>query len=1116
MKAFRLLLTAAFACISLACSHERDIRNIALHRAAYHSSAMDYNFTAQLLTDGIVEKEKPCFYEVLENGVRAAKHRRESVFQGRRAVHFKIREPHYELAILEHGLHRDVDAMRLNIAVKYMGERPSVPPRAEFYATKDGGGSWESVGALSLDLIPGKETVMSLSIGSDPARNGYKLVLDGDSVKEWVLLGWDFFNGAEQILPPDVGHFQSLWVAEDEGPQWVTLDLGAVSHLDHARLYWVNRPERGSFFVSDDGLKWRKAGSLGTHDNPSLKGRGRYVRLEMEPAGNGAPIALSELEIWGSNELQLPVSRWILARADQADNPSAWLPAKVPGTVLASYTDAGAVPDISYGNDQEFISDSYFNSDFIYRGNLPFEGADGRRVFLDFGGINWKADMSLNGTALGSIEGAFKRGRFDVTELVRKGDNEVEVLVRRPAHPGAVKGSTLKRIPPNGGVLGADNPTFHASIGWDWIPTVRGRNIGIWRDVRFSVAGDVTVSDPLVQAELDLPRADVSVEAFLENHSSEARKVLWEGNIGDCSFAVPVELGGGESRRVSHTLRMENPRLWWPNGFGEPFLYDACVKLSIDGQPSDSLAFKAGIRQMRYSMEGGRLTAWINGRRVSGLGGNWGFSELNLRFSPRDYDIAVWYHKLMNFNMIRNWVGQTGDEEFYDACDRHGIMVWQDFWLANPTDGPDPDDESLFMENAADYVRKIRRHPSVVLYCGRNEGMPPASLDASLGRLVADLHGDILYIPDSADGPVSGRGPYHRMKSSDYFNLPGQDRMHSERGLTDFPEYETVRRFIPEADQWPQDDMWGIHDFAFENAQNGAAFNAAVESRFGKAEGIKEFSALAQWVNYDGFRAVFEGRSTHRRGLLLWMSHNAWPSLNWAPYDYYFGQPAGFFGSRKGCEPLHIQYNAHTGRVEVVNWCAGSRSGLHASARQMDLHGKVLDSLAFSLDSADDSTFEGPAVKLPSGVSFLILELHGPNGLLSENFYVLGNPEDDFQALCELPDASVSREWTMQEDEDCYLLTARLHNTGDVPAMMLRLTLLNDKPVNSGPAPAGLSDSSLGNTPQDYRILPAEWSDNYFHLMPGQQKNVSVRVPKRYFDIPLKPYLELSGYNLKD
>ena len=1116
MKTTRLIaaILALASIVSCKSGKDGEYRNIALHRAAYHSSAIDYNYTAQLVTDGLVEEGQPVYYEVLENGAPAPKNRKESVFQSRRAVHYKVYEPHYELAIVEHGIHNDVDAMRLNLALKYKEGRPEQLPTAEIFATKDGGATWESVHKLTLDLVPRKETAMKFNIAPDAARNGYKLVLDSDAVQEWVVLEWDFYNKGEHIVPLGIEHFQSLWVAEDAGAQWITVDLGAMSRLDKAVLHWVNRPESGNFLVSKDGLKWRKAGTLGEEDEVALKGRGRYVKLEMNPAANGEPLVLSELEIMGANGLQLPESQWKLARASEADDPSAWLPATVPGTVLTSYTDAGAVPDITFGNDQEYISDSYFNADFLYRGTLLFEGAEGRKVYLDFGGINWKAEVSLNGVALGRIDGGFMRGRFDVTDIVRVGDNDVEVLIHRPDHPGAAKGSTIKRIPPNGGVLGADNPTFHASIGWDWIPTMRGRNIGIWRDVCFNTSGDVTVADPLVQTVLDLPNASVTVEALLTNHSSEPQKALWEGNIGESAFAVPVELEAGETRSVKHTLQIENPRLWWPNGMGEAYLYDACVKVSQDGVLSDALSFKAGIRQMTYSMEGGRLTAWINGRRVSGLGGNWGFSELNLRFTPRDYDIVVWYHKLLNFNMIRNWVGQTGDEEFYEACDRHGVMVWQDFWLANPSDGPDPDDEKLFMDNADDYVRKIRRHPSVVLYCGRNEGMPPATLDAALEKLVARLHGDIVYIPDSADGSVSGRGPYFRHPSSAYFNLWGQDRMHSERGVTDFPEIETIQRFIPEENQWPQNDMWGVHDFAFENAQNAAAFNEAVEKRFGEPDGIKSFSELAQWVNYDQFRAVFESRSLHRRGLLLWMSHNAWPSLNWAPYDYYYGQPAGFFGSKKGCEPIHIQYNALSGKVEVLNWWAGDLPGLKASAELLDVRGKCLNSFDFELDSADDSTFEGPAVELPAGVHFLSLKLCGADGLLSENFYVLGNPEDDFRELNDLPAAKVSCNWKMKEDEEFYVITAELKNKSEVPAMMLRLNLLNDKPVNSGPAPADLLNSTLGHTPQDYRILPADWSDNYFHLMPGQEKTVTIRVPKQYFDMPLKPTLKLSGFNL--
>lgn len=1119
MKSTRTAILAIAFLALVSCAQTEESRNIAFHRAAYHSSATDYYYTAQLVTDGIVEDGVPVYYEVLENGSPAPKYKKEAVFQHRRAVHYKVTDPHYELSILEHGIHQEVDAMRLNMALRYKADRPATLPTAEILATKDGGASWESVHKLDLDLIPRKETALSFGIEPDPARNGYRLILDGREVGEWVLLEWDFFKDGKRLDVVGNEEFHSFWVAEDAGTQWLTVDLGAVSTLERSVFHWSNRPAGGRILASKDGRKWHKLAVFGVEDELPLKGKGRYIKMEMEPASNGEPIAMGEWEIWGSNDLKAPESAWKLARASEADKPEAWIPAKVPGTVLVSYMDFGAVPDISYANDQEYISDSYFNSDFIYRGTLPFEGAEGRKVFLDFGGINWKAEVSLNGRALGRIDGAFTRARFDVTDIVRKGDNEVEVLIHRPAHPGAAKGSTLSRIPPNGGVLGADNPTFHASIGWDWIPTVRGRNIGIWRDVRFSTKGDVTVSDPLVQTVLNLPEtsvADVTVEALLRNTASEARKVLWQGKIGEASFEVPVELAAGEERSVSKTIRMENPRLWWPNRYGEAYLYDASVAVLQDGSVSDELAFKAGLRQLSYSTEDGRLTAWVNGTRVAGLGGNWGFSELNLRYTARDYDIAVGYHKQMNFTMIRNWVGQTADEEFYEACDRHGIMVWQDFWLANPSDGPDPDDEKLFMDNAEDYVRKIRRHPSVVLYCGRNEGMPPASLDAELRKLLAREHSDIFYISHSSRGLVSGEGPYFRHSSSQYFNLRGQDRMHSERGATNVPNYETLLRFIPADKLWPQNDMWGVHDFAIENAQHVDKFNAAVVSRFGEPASAKQFCDLAQWVDYDGFRAVFESRSNNRRGILLWMSHNAWPSLVWCPYDYFFDGDAAYFASKKACELVHIQYNAFSGKLEVTNWGADGFGSLQARAALLDMHGAQIRSYDFELPSLPgDSTFEGPSVELPAGkVSFLKLGLMDGETLLSENFYVLGDPEDDFRALNELPAAKVCKSWKLSEDAEGYTVSVEIENTGSEPAMMLRLKLLNNAPVNSGPAPTGLSTSAFGSTPDDYRILPVDWSDNYFHLLPGEKKCVTARVLKRHFDIALKPRLELSGFNL--
>ena len=166
----------------------------------------------------------------------------------------------------------------------------------------------------------------------------------------------------------------------------------------------------------------------------------------------------------------------------------------------------------------------------------------------------------------------------------------------------------------------------------------------------------------------------------------------------------PVQLAAGERKTIilnpssTPALHLKDPKLWWPVGYGDPYLYDAQLSVESNGKAIDTKTFKAGIRQMTYSEDGGDLRIWINGRRFIARGGNWGFGESMLRYRAREYDAAVRYHREMNFTMIRNWVGQIGDEAFYEACDRHGIVVWQDFWLANPWDGPEPDNNELFLQ----------------------------------------------------------------------------------------------------------------------------------------------------------------------------------------------------------------------------------------------------------------------------------------------------------------------------------------------------------------------------------------------------------------------------------
>ncbi len=319
--------------------------------------------------------------------------------------------------------------------------------------------------------------------------------------------------------------------------------------------------------------------------------------------------------------------------------------------------------------------------------------------------------------------------------------------------------------------------------------------------------GPVTVENPFVSSVLPLPdtsRATVTVEATLNNHSAAPVSGTLRGRFGAEAFDVPVTLEASQAKTVKHTLQLNNPKLWWPAGYGQPNLYD--VSLQFETGPSAVSAgkhFQSGVRQFTYSEDNHTLRMWINGRRFIPKGGNWGFGESLLRYRGREYDAAVRYHAEMHFNMIRNWVGQIGDDEFYEACDRHGVVVWQDFWLANPWDGPDPDDEGMFLRNVKDFVLRIRSHPSVGLYVGRNEGYPPKTIDDGIRATLASFHPDLHYIPSSADDVVSGHGPYQAQSAKYYFSQRATTKFHSEMGMPNMVTLASLKLMMPESAMWP-------------------------------------------------------------------------------------------------------------------------------------------------------------------------------------------------------------------------------------------------------------------------------------------------------------------------
>jgi hypothetical protein len=378
------------------------------------------------------------------------------------------------------------------------------------------------------------------------------------------------------------------------------------------------------------------------------------------------------------------------------------------------------------------------------------------------------------------------------------------------------------------------------------------------------------------------------------------------------------------------------------------------------------------------------------------------------------------------------------------------------------------------------------------------------------------LHPEIRYLPNSAFGVVSGGGPYHLMPINFYFDQRATTKLHSELGMANIVSLDSLRQMMPEADQWPQGRIWGLHDFTTGGAQRGGALRETIKRSYGDAANAAEWVELAQFTNYDGHRAMFEAQSKHRMGVLMWMSHPCWPSFVWQTYDYYLEPTAGYFGAKKGCEPLHVQWNALNGTVEVVNYSAGYRAGLKVKASILNVDGSVQWEQTAAIDSAEDSvtapiTLAFPATGL-SPLHMVRLKLSEDGKTVSENtylrslttydvpgfsfgpFHIPAYPAFDFRAVRALPKVSLRSVTTAERQDNRWVLWTELENTSKTPALMVRLKAVREK---SGD-----------------RILPALYDDNYITLMPGEQRRL--RTELDHADTRgERPRIVVEGFNVE-
>ncbi|HEV7892902.1 MAG TPA: glycoside hydrolase family 2 TIM barrel-domain containing protein [Pyrinomonadaceae bacterium] len=674
--------------------------------------------------------------------------------------------------------------------------------------------------------------------------------------------------------------------------------------------------------------------------------------------------------------------------------------------------------------------------------------------------------------------------------------------------------------------------------------------------------GDVQVVTRLPLPDTTRAGVSVSVPLVNDTNraASGLLEVAFEGVT--VRKRVTVAPGGTELKLTPAEfpqLNVKRPRLWWPNGYGRPELYHLRVSFNASGVESDVKTLRFGIREVSYELtlmdNAGRLRrveydpsaalgervvnlthegmvesseGWVasfmpgkesstsiralddrrasphliirvNGVRVACRGGNWGLDDSRKRVSRERMEPYFRLHREAGLTMIRNWCGQNTEEVFYELADEYGLLVWNDFWLSTQDWNLEPEDPALFLANARDVIRRFRNHPSIAVWCGRNEGVPPPRINEGLDELIRTLDGTRYYSPNSRDVNLQGSGPWHYGDAFKFFTTRGRG-FSTELGLPSPPSADTIRAMLPESDHWPPDDAWAYHDWHSKSGGNINHFMNALTEELGAPTSLEDFERKAQLLTYASHRAMFEGFNAHlwepNTGRLMWMSHPAWPSMEWQMYSSDYSTHGAYFGVKKACEPVHAQLDEPDADITVVNNTTRALFNLRLMTRVVDLAGTGISTGEDTVSIPSNSAVRVFRLDIPrqakEGVVFVRLTLADDAGrVLSENFYWRAAQKSGYRKLDSLLEAPLACLAVMKKGAGAARVEVELTNYEQGVALAAQV-VLRDAVTNA-------------------RVLPAYASDNFVSLLPGEARRVTIEVPA-----PTRAMVvELKGWNVR-
>ncbi len=829
---------------------------------------------------------------------------------------------------------------------------------------------------------------------------------------------------------------------------------------------------------------------------------------------------------------------------------SGWYQGVVPGTVMGALTEDKVIEDPTFGINMKNMDPTQFQKPWWYRTSFDITSGDlNKEISLRFNGICYRADLWVNGEKVAGNDifaGTYRMFSFNINPFINEGKNTMALKVTQFADGEYTLGFC------------------------DWNPLPTDRSMGIFREVFLEINEGVKIRSPFVYAKVDTvskSAADLFIQAELVNNTDKPVKGVFKVDyeVGQVEQKVTVPANDTLSVRLNPNdfsqLSVKDVELWWPNGMGNPKLYNLTTEFVVDNQIYDRVEKKYGIRQIRSYLNEDKNRAFeINGKFVLPKGGGWA-DDIFLRDTRKSVEAQLRYIRHMGLNSIRCEGFWGKSEDLYDLCDEYGVLVmvgWNCIWeweeyLYKPCDekyggAVTPEDINFLAACWKDQMLWLRNHPSIYIWMLGSDKLPHPDLErkyiklfdkydpsrsysTSAGGAGTEDNKIVAEVPLVSDisGPTGMKmlGPYAWTPPHYWFTdtqLGGAYGFNTETcpGASIAP-LASLRKMMPEKALWPIDKTyWEYHTGRNEFTSLDRDITA-IDKRYGKSSNIEEFAYKAQVNNYEIMRPQFEAFIAHKpqsTGLVQWQLNSAWPKLIWQLYDTYLQPNGSFYGVKKACTPLHAIYRYGFNDVYLANEDLEDAKDLTVKIRIFDINSKEIFADAWKGNIPSNISkfiYKIPEIKNLTPVYFVDLRIYNSEGKEMDNsIYWLSTKKDvlDYQASKKLS-------WAFYTPTKSYADYTALDK---LPPVKMEYDYQYTKDGDFGKVTLKVKNPSDAIAFFNYLdvidpktqepVLPVYWNDNYVTLLPGEERTYEAKFFLTDFHGE-KPEIAVRGWNVE-